>query len=528
MNIADFKHHSQLHFDINCSMPLELTPLEVSILKLLENTDFSSFENEKGSRKKGRAACLDAYTMMIIILYARANGCYSSRSIERLCRRDIFLYSILDGRSCPDHVTVNRFIKQHPESIEQVLTSCCRNLAAIGEIGQEILFQDGTKIESRANRYSFVWKTGVMKNLEKLRQKCTVLAEEAASYLGLLHSAADEYDDVFSKLRMLKIRIEGSGEPYIITDRGRGKRLTPIQRYYRDIDESLRKYGEYADSIADIGAGRNSMSRTDKDATFMRMKEDAMRNGQLKPAYNIQTLVDSNYIVGCYSSADRTDYATMIPSIEKITSSYGWKYTGYCADSGYDTVANHSFLKEHGIADYIKPQNYEVSKKKKIRNDIGLYSNMEYDETRNEFTCRNGKRLVAVNSYLKRGRRITRYTCRRGCVSCPFRSKCISQKSRDKYKSFSISLELEKYRRAALDNITSAFGAEVRVNRSIQAEGAFAQIKANNSFRRFLCFGKERTLTEWILMALTMNIIRFSHRLERGLAGKPFWHSVAI
>lgn len=528
MNIADFRYHSQLSFDFNYSKPLELTALEVSILKLLEDMDFSCFEREEERRKKGRTANLDAYTMMVIILYARANGCYSSRETERLGSRDIFIHSVLAGKAYPDHVTINRFIKRHPKSIEQVLASCVRSLDRYGEISKKILFQDGTKIESRANRYSFVWKTGVQKNKEKLKQKCLALAERIADHLCLEYFAIDEYDDEINKLMILKSKIENSGVPYMmIAGCGRGrKRLTPEQRFYRDIVSFTGKYREYVSYLNDIGEGRKSMSRTDKDATFMRMKEDAMKNGQLKPAYNIQTLVDSNYIIGCYSSSDRTDYATAIPSIEKISSIYSWKYDGYCADSGYDTLYNHRYLEEHGITDYIKPQNFEISKTKKVRNSTGLYSNMAYDERMNEFTCRNGKKLVAVKSYWHRKKQITKFSCLRGCVTCQFRNECISGKGKSRYKSFSISLDLERYRRVAIDNITTRSGAEIRANRSIQAEGAFAQIKANNSFRRFLCFGRERTTTEWILMSLAVNITRFSYRLEQGLAGKPFWYSI--
>lgn len=534
MNIAGFKYHSQLSFDFNYSKPLKLSSLEVSVLSLLENMDDSCFEREPDGKKPGRPACLDAYTMMVIILYARVNGRYSSRDIERLCGRDIFIHSVLDGRDYPDHVTINRFIKRHPKSIEQVLVNCCKNLDRMGELGKEILFQDGTKIESRASKYSFVWKTGILKNKEKLRWKCIKLAEEIAQYLDLESFAIDEYDDEIGKLKILRNKIELCGEKYVMEESGKGIRLAPCQRFYRKINELLDKYSQYGKDLMEIGDTRNSMSRTDKDATFMRMKEDHMRNGQLKPAYNIQTLVDSNYVVGCYSSSDRTDYATLEPSVRKINGSYDWRYKGYSADSGYDNLQNHQFLKEEKLADYIKPQNYEISKKRKARNDIGSFSNMEYDQQKNEFTCKAGKRLVAV----KEGRRksksgvrnpVTTYECKRGCVTCPLRKECITHKgkTKHKYKRFTINVELERFRRTASGNIISDFGAEVRVNRSIQAEGTFAQIKANNSFRRFLSFGKERTTTEWILMSISINMIRFAYRIERNLVGVPFWYRIA-
>ena len=159
-----------------------------------------------------------------------------------------------------------------------------------------------------------------------------------------------------------------------------------MQRSYRDAlayKDKLDRYENYLESMV----GRNSMSKTDPDATFMRMKDDYMRNGQLKPAYNLQVLVDGGYIVGSYASADRTDYATMIPALGNMHKSLPWKYSKYCADSGYDCQQNYEYLEEQQIEAYIKPQGYEQSKKRKIRKDIGRKENMSYDAGRDCFIC---------------------------------------------------------------------------------------------------------------------------------------------
>jgi hypothetical protein len=451
--------------------------------------------------------------------------------MEALCRRDLFIYAVLDGGEAPDHVTINRFIQRHPRSIEQVLTGCCRRLAEMGELSKEVLFQDGTKIESRANKYSFVWKSGIEKSMSRLRAKCIQLAQEAAGCLCLEHFCIDELDDEMNKLRILKAKIEGCGRPYAIERRGKGVAMTAEQRLHWQIEQAISKHCQYVSDLKAIGDGRRSMSKTDREATFMHLKEDHMRNGQLKPAYNIQALVDSNYIVGCHSSSDRNDYATMKPALEKISASYGWRYKEYCADSGYDSLQNHQLLERLGMTDYIKPQNYEIAKTRKAREDISLYQNMEYDSQRNEFICAAGRRLGAVGMAMHKSSSgasspVTTYACKRGCVSCPLRRKCNSGKKPRKYKTFTINIDFELYRRKALANITSQHGAEVRANRSIQAEGAFAQIKANLAFRRFLCFGKQRTTTEWVLMCITMNAIRLGYRLQSRIAGTPFWYSV--
>ncbi|MGI6466647.1 MAG: transposase [Sphaerochaetaceae bacterium] len=209
---------------------------------------------------------------------------------------------------------------------------------------------------------------------------------------------------------------------------------------------------------------------------------------------------------------------------------YPWKYKGYCADSGYDSYANHQMLKELGIKNYIKPNNYELSKKRKFKKDIGLHQNMQYNEKEDYFLCKAGKKLKVVgfsSSKRKYGvqTKVTIYKCVRGCVSCKFRKECM-KRSRGKYKSLHVDRQFYDFQQENLKNITTDFGSETRVNRSIQADGVFAQIKSNLAFNRFKSFGKQRTTTEWILMCFAMNSIRLAARSDQALIGKPFWHSL--
>ena len=324
-------------------------------------------------------------------------------------------------------------------------------------------------------------------------------------------------------------RLRATGKRLVPEKAGRGHHLTNVQRFYRDAlvyQEKLERYENYLASMS----GRNSMSKTDPDATFMRMKDDHMRNGQLKPAYNLQVLVDSGYIVGSSASADRTDYATMIPALDHMHKSLPWKYSKYCGDSGYDSQQNHEYLEKHQIAAYIKPQGYEKSKKRKYRKDIGQKENMSYNADQDCFICTKGKKLELKyvrsrkNQY---GYETTNhiYRCTRGCKSCPSRSACM-KRSKAPYKQIQVNHRLNDYHRQALTLITSHEGTEIRVNRSIQAEGAFAQIKANWSFRRFLHSGMSGVHTEWLLMCLAMNAVRLGNRLARDEVGDPFHYKI--
>jgi hypothetical protein len=418
-------------------------------------------------------------------------------------------------------------VTDHPKSIEYVFTQSVMNLDRLGELSKDILFQDGTKVESRANKYTFVWKGAIETNLPKLKAKVEKLLAEVKEVYGWSIAFKNNLEDV---LHQLKEMMELNFTFLIPTKSGSGHRLTVEQRFYRQIVCYLDKSKEYRTNLELIGEGRRSMSKTDCDATFMRMKDDYMRNGQRKPAYNIQNLVDSGYVVGCYSSNDRSDYNTMIPALKKLMSYYPWKYKAYCADSGYDSLANHIALRDLGITNYIKPQNYELSKTRKFKKDIGLHQNMYYNEEHDYYVCKASKRLVAVGSKSSKRKygpqtKVTIYKCKRGCVSCKFRKECMSR-NKGKYKTLYVDHQFNSFQKENLENIISDFGTEVRINRSIQVEGTFAQIKSNLFFTRFKSFGYQRTTSEWILMCLAMNSIRLAARSDQGLIGKPFWHSL--
>lgn len=527
MNISDFPGHSQLYFNLSYCSQLELRPIESAILSLLSNLDYGKFETD--NEIPGRPNAVDARTMMVIIIYARTEGKYSCRDIASLCTRDVFLLSVLEGRKAPSFVTINRFIKNNADAIEDISVQAVRRLDSYGELSKDIVFQDGTKIESRAGKYSFVWKSGVEKNQTKLRNKAIDIIEDIEDGFSF-GVTCDERDCIEDKLRILVAKFKTLGVALVPEVTGKGHRLAPAQRYFALVENMLSKLAEYKSSLHLIGNGRKSMSKTDTDATFMRMKEDHMGNGQLKPAYNIQTLVDGNYIVGSYSSSDRTDYNTMVPALAKIRGSYDWKYNGFCADSGYDSLSNHAALDNLGIEDYIKPQNYEIAKTRKYKNDIGRKDNMAYDERTDAYTCAAGKKLRFIKTRYGRSQHgdrteVKTYRCGRGCKSCKMRGRCMG-KSKRTYKQFETNFRLDAYRKKAFENLASDFGTEVRVNRSVQSEGVFAQIKANWSFRRFLSFGKRRSLSEWILMTMAMNAIHLANRMERNQVGSPFWYSI--
>ena len=160
--------------------------------------------------------------------------------------------------------------------------------------------------------------------------------------------------------------------------KGIGHRKSQLQKSVEELDEYMRRLSEYTEKLKTLDT-RNSYSKTDPDATFMRMKEDAMRNGQLKPAYNIQHGVDSEYITWVDISAHPTDTRTLIPFLKDMEKHLSFKYTEIVADAGYESEENYAFLEENGQLSFIKPTNYEISKTRRYRKDISRAENMAYE-----------------------------------------------------------------------------------------------------------------------------------------------------
>ncbi|QEN04372.1 IS1182 family transposase [Thiospirochaeta perfilievii] len=523
MYITDFSNHKQSYLDLNISIPLKVTDHEAALMLMLQGLDYSKFEKPK--KKSGRPPAVDSYTMMLILLYARTQGKYSSRDTEKLCKRDLFLLKVLDGKKAPDHSTIDRFIQQHSDAIDNLFYQQINRLGSLGELTKNIVFQDGTKIESKANRYTFIWKKSIKKNLPKLINHIEEIIHESVNLYPIELENSSPEDALKSIIEYLM----GTTDNLKPNKTGRGHRITAEQRIFRDTNIYLKKLEDYKSQL-DAMPERNSMSKTDPDATFMRMKEDHMRNGQLKPAYNLQVLVDGGYIVGNYASSDRTDYATMIPAIDHMHERIDWKYKKYCADSGYDCQHNHEALEKRDIESYIKPMKYEHSKKRKVKSDIGLKDNMTYDKDNDCFICSRGKKLVLKHLKVKKDKygneQVTHvYRCKRGCKSCLVKSACM-KKSKAKYKQVQINHTLAEFQRKSTERISSPLGKEIRVNRSIQAEGAFAQIKNNWSFKRFLRKGIKGIHTDWNLMCMSMNIIHLGYRLARNELGIPFYHTL--
>ena len=324
------------------------------------------------------------------------------------------------------------------------------------------------------------------------------------------------------KLQEKLVRIAEGEEIAFVT--GKGKRKPEIQQIYEELGECAERLLQYKECFEIMGKDRNSYSKTDVEATFMRMKEDHMRNGQLKPAYNVQIAVENYFIVHTYVSCDRTDYNTLIPVLEKHKKSFGFYPESTTADSGYCSEKNLLFLKEHDITAYIKLQTHEKRKTRAYGEDIGKYYNMKRETFEDEvyYVCHDGRELRHIRTEKKQmdgyEQTLEVYACE-DCSDCPHKAECLykynEEKDADKNKLMKINERWEDLQEEAYANILSEKGILNRQIRSIQTEGHFGDIKENEDFRRFHYRFTEKVYKEFMLYAFGRNLNKY-HRFLHG------------
>ena len=434
-------------------------------------------------------------------------GIYSSRRIQASCQRDINFIWLLNGVPAPSYHEIARFRSQRlSRYAEGLFYQLVEKLADYGEIKYEHLFVDGTKIEANANKYSFVWKKRIMKYEARNDRKLKTALESLSAKYGILCNEGEE---------LLESLLEKVTKPFVY---GRGHRKSELQRDIELLQGLLNKRKKYI-GYQETFKGRNSFSKTDPDATFMHMKEDHMRNAQLKPGYNIQFGVEGEYITSVSVSSERSDQLTLIPFMENLRN-HGFEYTDVTADAGYESEENYTYFENIQTECYIKPQNYERSNTKKFKSKMALRENIAYDPILDEYTCQAGQKIrvkyVGIQK-TKSGyeREVTYYECD-DCSQCPFKKKCTRSKGNRKLQ---VSKKFIAQRAASLERITSPEGIRLRMNRSIQSEGAFGVIKQNYGFRQFLLRGNKKVTTEILMLSMAYNINKLHSKIQHNRTG---------
>lgn len=451
-----------------------------------------------------------ARQMFLLVILGFMNRIYSTRKIEKACRCDIRFMWLLAGKQVPDHTRLARFIKRIKDGIlEELFYDLVHMLKEDGEIAYDHLFVDGTKIEANANRYTFVWRKNVERGMKKLCDKRSALILALRTEYAMELGAREEPAEILERLR------EVAKEQKIEFVHGKGKHKSALQKQIEQLEAFEAKAAEYRDHIQKMGK-RNSYSKTDLSATFMRMKDDHMGNGQLKPGYNIQLGIEAEYIVGVDVSSDLNDTHALLPLLERMEEKGGVRHQDVTTDAGYESEETYAKVKARGQTAYIKPLNYEKSKKRSFRKNAYLRENMPYDAQRNCFTCPAGKELTFRGTRMRKSKsgheqEVSIYKAD-SCAGCPHKDECTRAKEARKIE---LSWAFEHARAESRERITGELGTQLRVNRSIQSEGAFGVLKEDRHFRRLKRRGTDRVFAEILLYAFAFDVEKLHAKTQQ-------------
>ena len=451
--------------------------------------------------------------MTKLIVYAYADKNFSSRRIEKATRENI-MYMWLCGGNVPDFKTINTFRSERMKDvILDVFSEVVELLIDQKYIKLDNYFLDGTKIEANANKYSWVWGKSTKRYKEKLREKCKELF--AAAELANQQEDEEYGDENLEELGGDKPIDSKAIEEAVkridakLTDNPADEKLQKAKKIIeKDYLPRMKKYEQQEELLAD----RNSYSKTDTAATFMRMKEDHMKNGQLKPGYNVQIGTENQYVVGYSVHQEAGDTSCLKEHFEELKKELGGKLpSNVVADAGYGSEENYEYLQEAKLGNYVKYNTFHKEASRKWKSDLTRVQNWQYDEESDEYICGCGRILrfqYERSQKSKSGyRSVVRIYESADCSGCPHRDRCIKKGDNPAAnRRIYINRRGNELKAQARVNLTSEYGLKMRSLRPVEVESVFGNIKGNFGMRRFTLKGMEKVKLEWGLHCIAHNM----------------------
>lgn len=457
---------------------LDLLDPVLTFDRLMGGIDLNKYLTDIPEYTTGRLRYNPVNMLKTVLFGFMTSGYCSLRELEDNCKVNIRFMYLMDHQT-PSYRTFGYFINEIlQDKIENIFNDINHAIFNDEHVDLQHLYIDGSKFEANANKYTWVWKKATEKFRYKLYKKITVEIEEINKEIAWSEvqiSTNSEYvpdylNEIIDQL-MLLWDLDISTFVY-----GSGKRKSKEQRHYEHLTGFCQKLQEYIEKIDICGPDRNSYSKTDKSATFMRIKTDYMGNDQLLPAYNVQIGV---------------------------------------ADAGYGSYNNYIFCEQNGIEKYMKfPMFKKETKDQKYHEDPFRAVNFRINE-QGVMRCPNDKAFhflyrknVRGNQY---GRKEELYECE-DCSGCPYAEKC---KKTDKNRTVRINQELTSMHQEVIENLESIHGALLRMNRSIQAEGTFGIMKNDRWYKRIVRRGIHSVKLEVLLVAIGHNLYKYQKKKMR-------------
>lgn len=473
-----------------------------SVVNLLDISDI--IKNYKG----GGCSAYHPRMMIKLLFYSYLSNVYSCRKIAKALTENIhFMY--ISGNSMPDFRTINDFRgKILKDKIKDLFAEVVKMLVELGYISLDVQYIDGTKIEAKSNKYTFVWRGSVEKYKEKIEVKINTILSD-------IENSIQSDNEELNKEELPK-RINSEELKEKLSELNK-KLKEPTKKVVKELqklqEEHLPKLEQYEKDLEILG-DRNSYSKTDPDATFMRMKEDHMKNGQLKAAYNPQISTENQFITHVSVHQKPNDSNTLESHLDGFEEAYQKQSKEVVADAGYGSEENYEMLESKEITAYVKYNYFHAEQKRKYKNNPFLVQNLFYNKEQDFYVCTMGQRMENVGT----GKRISSngyesqvsYYQAKRCESCPLRGMCHKAKGS---RRIEVNHRLNKLKEKARKLLTSEEGLKHRSKRPVEVEAVFGQLKSNNQFNRFTFKGIEKVEMEFLLMAIGHN---FRKMLAKG------------
>jgi len=458
--------------------------------------------------KGGGCSSYHPRLLLKLLVYGYLSNQYSSRKIEQASKQNIH-FMWLSAMSYPDHNTINRFRSDRLKGVlREVFSQVVLLLVEKGIITLKEAYLDGTKIEANANRYTFVWGRSISKSKDRIKKQLDELWSYAESVAR--EELENNEPDSFEKIDQQSVLKTIESIDKALKGKQVDKKVKQKLNYARkNWSENLKKYEEQEKTLGK----RNSYSKTDPDATFMRMKEDHMLNGQLKPGYNWQISTENQYILGYTIHQTTNDTNTLPAHMESLKESLGKMPDTLVADAGYGSEENYEYLENNDVEAFVKYQYFHKEQSKKWREDPYRTENLPYDENDDRYTCPMGQKMnfigekvrISDNGY----KQVNRLYQSQDCKGCPVREACNKSKGNRKIE---INPRLSYYKSIMRERLTSERGRKYRSQRPVDVEAVFGIIKGNRNYRKFLLRGLEKVEIEVGLLAISHNLSKIAAR----------------
>ncbi|SFO41495.1 Transposase [Paenimyroides ummariense] len=444
-----------------------------------------------------------------VLFYAYLTNIYSCRKIEKALQENIH-FMWLSGNSTPDYRTINYFRGKRLKGVVQALfADIVRMLHELEYVSLKVQYIDGTKIESASGRYTFVWKKSVEKNKAKLEANIATVLQDIDAQIKQdqteLHldqnSKAIDSKELAQKMEQINTNLK---------ERSKSTRKQ-LKKLEEDYLPRLQKYEQQLEILGE----RNSYSKTDQDAVFMRMKEDHMKNGQLKPAYNTQISTENQFITHYSIHQTTADTITLASHLTSFESNYHTQSEEVVADAGYGSEQNYEWMQDEGITSYVKYNYFHMEQKRKQQSNPFLVQNLYYNKQEDFLVCPAGQKMLlltkskrtSTNGYVSE---VSIYQAQR-CEGCPMRGQCHKGKGN---RTIEINHRLNELKEIAKERLLSEKGLYHRSKRPVEVEAVFGQLKSNNKFNRFTMRGLDKVNVEFTLMIIAHNLRKWAKKMN--------------